>query len=195
MKKKYIALMALPMLCGCVQTGTIDSGKMYFNDTEKDAAGLTIELNEDCSPKKIRREVPICSMMGGEEGDICTTKISTPFGQRPMGQYKVVQVVGRDALICFSGQYGCSGKMGYVKNIADNYKYLIDDVYIEGNDQIVRKPISYKTAIGGTSTVASFEAVSRYKYSKIKYTVEQGKCSGKEYSYSWNKDKGWFEDK
>lgn len=188
MKKKYIALMALPLLCGCAQTGIIDSGKMYFNDTEKDAAGLTIELKDDCSPKRIRRDVPICSMMGGEEGNICTTETA-------YGRFKIVQVVGRDALICFAGQYGCAGQMGYVKNIADNYKYLIDDVYIEGNEQIVQKPISYKTAMGGRNTVASFEAVSRYRYSKIKYTVEQGKCSGKKYSYSWNKDKGWFEDK
>lgn len=191
MKKKYIALMALPLLCGCAQTGIIDLGKMYFNDTEKDAAGLTIELKDDCSPKRIRRDVPFCGYVEKQEGVICTTEARNGY------RYKIVQMLDQDALICAVGSYGnfCVDQVAYVKDIAKVYTYLMDDVYLGGNDQIVQKPVSYVNGLNQKRTVLKYEAVNKYRYNKIKYSVERGKCSGKKYSYSWNKDKGWFEDK
>ena len=192
MKKLVIVLSIILLLSACVNTGKIVSGKLIVNKTEKDLSGKEIILNDDCSPKLVKMNIPYCGNGNIQKGDICTT---TPDEQQY--GYKIFQVVGKkDALVCAMNGYGeCYGNVEYVKNLAADYEGLVDDAGIKDNFLLKRGPYSYRGVLGNQKTVNGYELITFAKFNKVKYQVENAKqCPKIEYSYSKNKGAEWIED-
>lgn len=192
MKKLVIVLSVTLILSACVNTGKIVSGKLIINKTEKDLSGKEIVLNDDCSPKSVKMNIPYCGEGNIQKGDICTTT-----SDKQQYGYKIFQVINKkDALVCTMNGYGsCYGNVEYIKNLAADYEGLVDDAGIKDNLLLKTEPYSYSGVLGNQKTVNGYELITSVKFNKVKYQTENAKqCPKIEYSYSKDKGAEWIED-
>ncbi len=180
--KKIVVWACLLLISGCVNSGRIVSGNLVVNDTKHDLSGNLVTLNDDCSPDEVLYDLPYCGSYNVNKNKLCTT---TP-NLNQIG-YKIVQVINKnDALVCTANVYGgCFGNIEYIKNLGNDYEYIVDDVYITDNFLIKTDPYTYNTAAGVAKTVNGYELVSNFKVEQITYMPDdQEVCIEKEYSYS-----------